>query len=53
MCARTLRVQQTIIRQGKTTAAANQELFIFKKRDDHGKWRIADDSFSPTNSSAK
>ena len=33
---------------GKTTAEANQELFIFKKGDD-GKWRIARYSFSPTN----
>jgi uncharacterized protein (TIGR02246 family) len=33
---------------GKTTAEANQELFIFKKSDD-GKWRIARYSFSPTN----
>jgi uncharacterized protein (TIGR02246 family) len=33
---------------GKTTAEANQELFIFKK-DDDGKWRIARYSFSPTN----
>jgi uncharacterized protein (TIGR02246 family) len=32
---------------GKTTAEANQELFIFKKGDD-GKWRIARYSFSPT-----
>jgi uncharacterized protein (TIGR02246 family) len=32
----------------KTTAEANQELFIFKKGDD-GKWRIARYSFSPTN----
>jgi uncharacterized protein (TIGR02246 family) len=31
---------------GKTTAEANQELFIFKKGDDH-KWRIARYSFSP------
>jgi uncharacterized protein (TIGR02246 family) len=33
---------------GKTTAEANQELFILKKGDD-GKWRIARYSFSPTN----
>jgi uncharacterized protein (TIGR02246 family) len=33
---------------GKTTAEANQELFIFKKGD-HGKWRIARYSFSPSN----
>ena len=33
---------------GKTTAEANQELFIFRKGDD-GKWRIARYSFSPTN----
>jgi uncharacterized protein (TIGR02246 family) len=33
---------------GKTTAEANQELFIFEKGDD-GKWRIARYSFSPTN----
>jgi uncharacterized protein (TIGR02246 family) len=33
---------------GKTTAEANQELFIFKKGED-GKWRIARYSFSPTN----
>ena len=32
---------------GKTTAEANQELFIFKK-DDAGAWRIARYSFSPT-----
>jgi len=32
---------------GKTTAEANQELFIFKKGDD-SKWRIARYSFSPT-----
>ena len=31
---------------GKTTAEANQELFIFKKGDDD-KWRIARYSFSP------
>jgi uncharacterized protein (TIGR02246 family) len=37
---------------GKTTAEANQELFIFKKGDD-GQWRIARYSFSPTNPSAK
>ena len=36
----------------KTTAEANQELFIFKKGDD-GKWRIARYSFSPTNPPAK
>jgi uncharacterized protein (TIGR02246 family) len=34
---------------GKTTAEANQELFIFKKGDDSA-WRIARYSFSPTNS---
>jgi uncharacterized protein (TIGR02246 family) len=33
---------------GKTTAEANQELFIFKKGGD-GKWRIARYSFSPIN----
>jgi uncharacterized protein (TIGR02246 family) len=33
---------------GKTTAEANQELFVFAKGDD-GKWRIARYSFSPTN----
>jgi uncharacterized protein (TIGR02246 family) len=33
---------------GKTTAEANQELFILKKGDDE-KWRIARYSFSPTN----
>jgi uncharacterized protein (TIGR02246 family) len=33
---------------GKTTAEANQELFILKRGDD-GKWRIARYSFSPTN----
>ena len=33
---------------GKTTAEANQELFIFRKSDD-GRWRIARYSFSPTN----
>ncbi|MCJ2074026.1 SgcJ/EcaC family oxidoreductase [Methylobacterium sp. J-030] len=33
---------------GKTTAEANQELFIFRKGDD-GSWRIARYSFSPTN----
>jgi hypothetical protein len=33
---------------GKTTAEANQELFIFKKSED-GEWRIARYSFSPTN----
>lgn len=32
----------------KTSAEANQELFIFNKGDD-GKWRIARYSFSPTN----
>ena len=32
---------------GKTTAEANQELFIFRK-DGDGKWRIARYSFSPT-----
>jgi uncharacterized protein (TIGR02246 family) len=35
---------------GKTTAEANQELFIFQKGND-GKWRIARYSFSPTNPS--
>jgi ketosteroid isomerase-like protein len=33
---------------GKTTAEANQELFILRK-DDDGAWRIARYSFSPTN----
>jgi uncharacterized protein (TIGR02246 family) len=33
---------------GKTTAEANQELFIFKKDNDQ-KWRIARYSFSPIN----
>ncbi len=33
---------------GKTTAEANQELFIFRKSAD-GAWRIARYSFSPTN----
>jgi uncharacterized protein (TIGR02246 family) len=33
---------------GKTTAEANQELFIFRKEKD-GQWRIARYSFSPTN----
>jgi len=33
---------------GKTTAEANQELFIFRKDVDGG-WRIARYSFSPTN----
>jgi uncharacterized protein (TIGR02246 family) len=33
---------------GKTTAEANQEVFIFRKGDD-GAWRIARYSFSPTN----
>jgi uncharacterized protein (TIGR02246 family) len=33
---------------GRTTAEANQELFIFKKGEDN-KWRIARYSFSPTN----
>jgi uncharacterized protein (TIGR02246 family) len=33
---------------GKTTAEANQELFIFKKGEDGG-WRIARYSFSPIN----
>ena len=37
---------------GRTTAEANQELFIFRKGDD-GKWRIARYSFSPTNPPAK
>jgi uncharacterized protein (TIGR02246 family) len=35
---------------GKTTAEANQELFIFKKGED-GQWRIGRYSFSPTNPS--
>lgn len=33
---------------GRTTAEANQELFIFRKSDD-GLWKIARYSFSPTN----
>jgi uncharacterized protein (TIGR02246 family) len=33
---------------GKSTAEANQELFVFAKGDD-GKWRISRYSFSPTN----
>ena len=33
---------------GRTTAEANQELFIFKKGEDD-RWRIARYSFSPTN----
>jgi ketosteroid isomerase-like protein len=33
---------------GKTTAEANQELFVFEKGED-GRWRIARYSFSPTN----
>jgi uncharacterized protein (TIGR02246 family) len=33
---------------GKTSAEANQELFVFKKGDDK-EWRIARYSFSPTN----
>ena len=33
---------------GKTTAEANQELFIFRKEGD-GAWRIGRYSFSPTN----
>jgi uncharacterized protein (TIGR02246 family) len=37
---------------GKTTAEANQELFVFVKGDD-GKWRIARYSFSPTNPSGR
>jgi uncharacterized protein (TIGR02246 family) len=37
---------------GKTTAEANQELFLFRKGDD-GKWRIARYSFSPTNPPAR
>jgi uncharacterized protein (TIGR02246 family) len=37
---------------GKTTAEANQELFIFKKGDD-GDWRISRYSFSPTNPPSK
>jgi uncharacterized protein (TIGR02246 family) len=37
---------------GKTTAEANQELFVFRAGDD-GKWRIARYSFSPTNPPAK
>jgi uncharacterized protein (TIGR02246 family) len=36
---------------GKTTAEANQELFVFRKGED-GRWRIARYSFSPTNSPA-
>jgi uncharacterized protein (TIGR02246 family) len=36
----------------RTTAEANQELFVFKKADD-GQWRIARYSFSPTNPPAK
>jgi uncharacterized protein (TIGR02246 family) len=36
---------------GKTTAEANQELFIFKKGDDE--WRIARYSFSPTDPPSK
>jgi ketosteroid isomerase-like protein len=35
---------------GKTTAEANQELFIFKKGED-AEWRIGRYSFSPTNPS--
>jgi uncharacterized protein (TIGR02246 family) len=37
---------------GRTSAEANQELFIFQKGDD-GKWRIARYSFSPTNPPAR
>ena len=37
---------------GRTTAEANQELFIFKKGED-GRWRIARYSFSPTNPPAR
>jgi uncharacterized protein (TIGR02246 family) len=37
---------------GKTTAEANQELFIFKKGAD-GRWRIARYSFSPTKPPAR
>ena len=37
---------------GRTTAEANQELFVFKKGDDC-QWRIARYSFSPTNPPAK
>jgi uncharacterized protein (TIGR02246 family) len=37
---------------GKTTAEANQELFIFKKGAS-GEWRIARYSFSPTNPLSK
>jgi uncharacterized protein (TIGR02246 family) len=37
---------------GRTTAEANQELFIFRKGDDGG-WRIARYSFSPTNPPTK
>jgi uncharacterized protein (TIGR02246 family) len=37
---------------GKTTAEANQELFLFRKGDD-SHWRIARYSFSPTNPPAK
>jgi uncharacterized protein (TIGR02246 family) len=37
---------------GKTTAEANQELFIFERGKD-GEWRIARYSFSPTSPPAK
>jgi uncharacterized protein (TIGR02246 family) len=37
---------------GRTTAEANQELFIFRKGDDGG-WRIARYSFSSTNPPTK
>ncbi len=37
---------------GRTTAEANQELFIFRK-DGDGAWRIARYSFSPTNPPAR
>lgn len=37
---------------GKTTAEANQELFIFKKGGD-GTWKIARYSFSPMNPPGK
>jgi len=37
---------------GRTTAEANQELFILRKGDD-GAWRIARYSFSPTNPPTK
>jgi uncharacterized protein (TIGR02246 family) len=37
---------------GRTTAEANQELFIFKKNSE-GNWQIARYSFSPTNPPSK